>query len=147
LSGVGGERRRTRALVFVPRAEFAHVDRTQPEAPEGDFEQRTKASEAVDAGGGDEGRGKRCRALHGGAVGKWPRGGNCLRGGRRWGKDKRAFVYPWPRLVPWRAGPSLFNGDGLRRRRSARQACARLSGGAVLTRALFPNSSQGPRHC
>ena len=110
LSGVGGEkRRRTRACVFVPRVGFTHVDRAQPEAAQGRFE-RTKASDAVDAGHGDErhvvvrkghdrdgrevlaARGKTCVATEGGA------------------KTRGRLFYPWPQLVPWRAGPPLLCG-------------------------------------
>src|SRR5262249_32143556 len=58
LSMVG--RRRTRALVFVPRADFTRVDRAQPETPSGDLEQTAEASDGVDAGLGDERHGK-CR--------------------------------------------------------------------------------------
>src|SRR5262249_15325554 len=39
-------------------------------------------------------RGKTCVATEGGA------------------RDERAFVYPWPRLVPWRAGPPSLAGRG-----------------------------------
>ena len=47
--------------------EFTRVDRAQPEAPEGDFEQCAKASNAVDAGLGDEAHGKG-RTVHDGDV-------------------------------------------------------------------------------
>jgi hypothetical protein len=46
--------RRTRGVVFVTGADFAHVFGAQPEPPTGELEQRAKCFDAVDAGLGDE---------------------------------------------------------------------------------------------
>jgi hypothetical protein len=64
-------------LVCVRRA-FTHVNRTQPEAPEGDLQERAQTSDAVDAGLRHE-RDDECRTVHVGDVGKWVARGKACR--------------------------------------------------------------------
>jgi|SRR6516164_2112536 len=104
----GWGERQTRAFVFPPRADLPHVDRAQPEAAKGRSEQRTKASDAVDAGHGDEGHGKRCRAMQVVRCGSGSRGENACVATLRWGKETCVRLHtPGPGSFPGERGRLL----------------------------------------
>jgi hypothetical protein len=106
-------------FVFV---DLARVDRPQPEAPTGDFEQGAEASNAIDAGLGVQahGKGTPARALaalstvdDGGLGGRIGRRQKSLARWFRKGQEKRGPGFLWPRRRCLRHGAVSFVGQGL----------------------------------
>ena len=83
--------------------DLPRVDRTQPVVPQRGFEQRTKASNAVDAGHGDK-RHRECRTVHDGdrkrGWGRSRRGGEMLAWRLRVGQEDETVRLP---LAPARS--------------------------------------------